>query len=107
MNIQDPSDSGFPTRDKVPSNILTGGTQCSQAQYTARCCAFFAAIFTTLERELSELILLRLRSGRSHMQNVRKTWNDRMCDMGSAERTKFFGKVEEEYLVVRISDYDN
>jgi len=41
------------------------------------------------------------------MQNVRKTWNDRMCDMGSAERTKFFGKVEEEYLVVRISDYDN
>jgi hypothetical protein len=30
-----------------------------------------------------------------------------MCDMGSTDRTKFFDKVEEEYRVVRISDYDN
>ena len=107
MNIRDPSDSGFPARDEVPSSILTEETQCSQAQYTARCYAFFAAIFTTLERELSELIPSRLRSGRSDIPDVRKTWNDRMCDMRSTDRTKFFDKVKEEYLAVRFGDYDN
>jgi len=107
MNIRDPSDSSFPAQDEVPSSILTEEMQCSQAQYTARCCAFFAAIFKTLERELGELVSPRLRSGRSNIPGVRKTWNDRMCDMLSADRTKFFEKVQEEYLAVRISDYDN
>jgi hypothetical protein len=103
MNIREPSDSGFPTRDKVPSSILTEGMQCSQAEYTARCCAFFAAIFNILGGELSEMTL-RTRSGRSEIATVMENWSDKMCDMGSAYRTKFFDKVKTKYLTVRISD---
>ena len=101
MNIRERSDSGFPAQDAVPSSILTGDTECSQAEYTARCCAFFAAIFRTLEQELSGLTS-RLRSGRLDIPRVVKAWNDRMCKMGSADRTMFFDKVNMEHLAVRL-----
>jgi len=77
--------------------------QCSQAEYTARCCAFFAAIFKIIGEELIEMTS-RTRSGRSGIATVMENWSDKMCDMGSAYRTKFFDKVKTEYLAVRISD---
>jgi hypothetical protein len=101
MNIRERCDFGFPTRDVVPSSILTGDMECSQAKYTARCCAFFAAIFRTLEQELSGLTS-RLYSGRSDIPKVVKAWNDRMCKVGSADRTTFFDKVNMEYSAVRL-----
>ena len=56
MNLREPSDAGFPNRDDVPARILTDITECSQAEYTARCCALFAAIFQTLQLELVALL---------------------------------------------------
>jgi hypothetical protein len=53
MNLCEPSDSGFPKRDIVPAHILTEDMDCSQVEHTARCCALFAAIFYTLQQDLS------------------------------------------------------
>jgi hypothetical protein len=106
MNIRQPGDTSFPARDVVPSSIFTEKLQCSQAEYTARCCAFFAAVFKTLEKDLSELIPSPLRSGRSNIPAVIEAWNDRMCDVRSAGRIKFFKTVEIQYLAVCTSDSD-
>jgi hypothetical protein len=105
MNLRGESENGFPARDVVPSRILTEGMHCSRAEYTARCCAFFAAIFRTLTKELTELTPSRLRSGRADMPTVINKWNNRMCDMRSADRTKFFNEVDTECSAVRTSDY--
>jgi hypothetical protein len=105
MNLRGESENGFPARDVVPSRILTEGMHCSRAEYTARCCAFFAAIFRMFTKELTELTPSRLRSGRFDIPTVINKWNNRMCDMGSTDRTEFFDKVETEYLAVRTNDY--
>ncbi|KAG2141144.1 uncharacterized protein EDB93DRAFT_639299 [Suillus bovinus] len=94
MNIRDSRDRGFPTRDLVPARILTEDTDCTQAEYTARCCAFFTAIFETLREDLDSK-LPRLRS--SNPDPVVKSWNDQMCDMRSNARSEFFQKVHSRY----------
>src|SRR5882757_10461806 len=103
MNIheREPINTGFPTRDEVPASILTEGMQCSQAEYTARCCALFAALFKLLGEELSEMTSQTC-SGGSGIATVIENWSDKMCEMGSAYRTKFFDKVKTEYLAVKI-----
>ncbi|KAG2099584.1 uncharacterized protein F5147DRAFT_814009 [Suillus discolor] len=53
MNLRDPSDLGYPTRDLVPTRILTENTGCTPAEYTAHCCAFSTAIFQTLQQVLN------------------------------------------------------
>ncbi|KAG2341865.1 hypothetical protein BDR05DRAFT_964934, partial [Suillus weaverae] len=64
MNLREPSDrTGFPKRDLVPAGILVDhATDCTQAEYTAHCCAFFTAIFQMLRHDLSSE-LPSLRSG--------------------------------------------
>ncbi|KAG1831604.1 hypothetical protein EV424DRAFT_160503 [Suillus variegatus] len=94
MNLRDPSDLGFPMRDLVPARILTEDTDCTAAEYTARCCAFFTAIFQTLQEDLSSK-LPRLRSG--NPDPVIKSWNDQMCNMRSSARSEFFQKVHSRY----------
>ncbi|KAG0702724.1 hypothetical protein DFH29DRAFT_920145 [Suillus ampliporus] len=96
MNLREPSDStGFPKRDSVPARILTEDMDCSQAEYTARCCALFGAIFKTLQ---DDLLTARLpRSGSGSPDEAIKTWNDQMCDMRSKFRTGFFEKVRSRY----------
>lgn len=102
MNLREPSDFGFPKRDLVPASILTENMDCSQAEYTARCCAFFAAIFYTLQQDLSAKV------SSLHFDSTGaaiKYWNSRMCDMRSPARAKFFEKVQSRYQVV--STYDD
>ncbi|KAG2095463.1 uncharacterized protein F5147DRAFT_718410 [Suillus discolor] len=94
MNLRDRSDPGFPMRDLVPARILTEDTDCTAAEYTARCCAFFTAIFQTLQEDLSGK-LPRLRSG--NPDPVIKSWNDQMCNMRSNARDEFFQKVHSRY----------
>ncbi|KAG2158309.1 uncharacterized protein EDB93DRAFT_1325447 [Suillus bovinus] len=94
MNLRDPSDRGFPMRDLVPARILTKDTDCTQAEYTARCCAFFTAICQTLQEDLSSK-LPRLRSG--NPDPVIKSWNDHMCSMRSNASSEFFQKVHSRY----------
>ncbi|KAG2152688.1 uncharacterized protein EDB93DRAFT_1327626 [Suillus bovinus] len=96
MNLRDPSDPGFPMRDVVPARILTEDMGCTQAEYTARCCAFFTAIFQTLQKYLSDEFP-RLRSQASGPDAAIKSWNDEMCDMRSEARTKFFQEVQDLY----------
>lgn len=94
MNLRGPSDRGFPMRDLVPARILTEDTDCTRAEYTARCCAFFTAIFQTLQEDLSSK-LPRLRSGNPNP--AIKIWNDQMCNMCSEARVEFFQKVRSRY----------
>ncbi|KAG1776127.1 hypothetical protein EV702DRAFT_1231141 [Suillus placidus] len=94
MNLRDPSDPGFPMRDLVPARILTEDMGCTRAEYTARCCAFFTAIFQTLEQDLTSK-LPRLRSGSP--DPTIKSWNDEICNMRSEARTEFFQKVQYQY----------
>ncbi|KAG1762984.1 hypothetical protein EV702DRAFT_1052031 [Suillus placidus] len=94
MNLRDPNDPGFPMRDLVPARILTEDMGCTQAEYTARCCAFFTATFQTLEQDLTSK-LPRLRSGSP--DPAIKSWNDEMCNMRSEARTEFFQKVQSQY----------
>ncbi|KAG2082417.1 hypothetical protein BD769DRAFT_1727130 [Suillus cothurnatus] len=94
MNLREPSDSGFPKRDIVPARILTEDMGCSQAEYTARCCALFAAIFHTLEQNLSTKV-----SSDGPGVTI-KSWNNQMCDMRSPARTKFFEKVQTRYHIM-------
>ncbi|KAG0697370.1 hypothetical protein DFH29DRAFT_946530 [Suillus ampliporus] len=91
MNLRELSDTGFPKRDSVPASILTEDMDCSQAEYTARCCALFGAIFKTLHDDL----LTALGSGST--KEAIETWNDQMCDMRSKFRTEFFEKVRSKY----------
>ncbi|KAG1732293.1 hypothetical protein EDB19DRAFT_1912133 [Suillus lakei] len=97
MNFREPSDEGFPERDLVPARILTQYTDCSQAEYTARCSALFAAVFHTIQQDLSA----KLPSPHSGSAGAAiKSWNDQMCDMRSAARTKFFEKVQSRYQLI-------
>jgi len=93
MNIRE-ADSGFPIRDEVPSKILTKDIR-SEAEYTARCCAFFIAIFATLTEVLKAF---------PDNQAI-TTWTDQMCDMNvpasSMSRTDFFSLVNLKYSTVR------
>jgi hypothetical protein len=94
MNIREPSDSGFPKRDLVPARILTEDMDCSQVEYTARCCALFAAIFHTLKQDLSA------KASSDSPRTTIKFWNDQMCNMRSLSRTKFFERVQTRYQMV-------
>ncbi|KAG1737634.1 hypothetical protein EDB19DRAFT_1909614 [Suillus lakei] len=76
MNLREPNDSGFPVRDPVPARILTEDMDCTQAEYTARCCVLFTAIFQTLQQNLSSR-LPTLRS--ANADATIKAWNDEMC----------------------------
>ena len=106
MNLREPSDAGFPNRDDVPARILTDITECSQAEYTARCCALFAAIFQTLQLELVALLPRATRAHtRDDADDAIKVWNYRMCDMGSEARVDFFEKVETEYQNVSTGEH--
>src|SRR6267154_2685572 len=43
MNLREASDIySFPSRDPIPAHILTKVSECSQVDYTFRCCAFLA-----------------------------------------------------------------
>ncbi|KAG1775166.1 hypothetical protein EV702DRAFT_449659 [Suillus placidus] len=99
MNLREPNDrTGFPKRDLVPAGILVDhAMDCTQAEYTAHCCAFFTAIFQTLRHDLSSA-LPPLRSGSPDA--AIKGWNDKMCDMRSEARTEFFGKVKSRYQAI-------
>ncbi|KAG1858852.1 hypothetical protein F4604DRAFT_1930908 [Suillus subluteus] len=97
MNLREPNDSGFPKRDLVPARILTEDMDCSQAEYTARCYAFIAAIFHTLKQDLSAKV--------SPLQSdspgaTIKFWNNWMCDTRSPAHTKFFEKVQTRYQII-------
>ena len=98
MNIRGKTDSGFPVRDEFPAEILTEDLR-SEDQYTTRCCAFFAAIFATLEEVLKKM---------PDNQAI-AIWTDEMCDMhiGSTRRAEFFAEVRSNYLTVCTSDYCN
>ncbi|KAH7919076.1 hypothetical protein BV22DRAFT_1134113 [Leucogyrophana mollusca] len=94
MNLRPKDDSGFPERDPVPSAILTEDLGLTSAQYTARCCAFFAALFITLRTDFTASLLT---PDGSDITRVVEKWNMYMCDMGSEHRRKFFDRVQAEY----------
>ncbi|KAG1784931.1 uncharacterized protein HD556DRAFT_1451244 [Suillus plorans] len=95
MNLRELSDRGFPNRDPVPACILTECTMdCTETEYTARCYAFFTAIFQVLWWDLgSKIPALDSRD----LDVAIKAWNDEMCDMHSEARTKFFEMVDFQY----------
>ncbi|KAH7890665.1 hypothetical protein F5I97DRAFT_64875 [Phlebopus sp. FC_14] len=52
LNLRAIGDSGYPPRDAVPAAVLVENLLKSEREYRARCCAFFAAIFTFWQNTL-------------------------------------------------------
>ncbi|KAI6033314.1 hypothetical protein EDC04DRAFT_2214485 [Pisolithus marmoratus] len=89
MNLR-PSDdkTGFPARDDVPAEILTPHPGIDAVDYSARCCAFFAAVFTTVR----EYLLVS-----RGLEDALKQWNDSMCNLRSEDRKQFFMTLKAKY----------
>ncbi|KAH7884939.1 hypothetical protein F5I97DRAFT_1300844 [Phlebopus sp. FC_14] len=88
MNIRSANDKqGYPYRDDVPANILTGRCD-TQGEYFIRCRAFFASIFKVLRIFLEE-------------QKVFNDWCMDMCKIGSGARDLFFAALGKEYENVK------
>lgn len=73
----------FLPRDVIPAEILTEA-RWAAADYSAQCCAFFAAVFTMV----TEFLSTRLSSG--SLEGALKQWNDSMCELRSEGRKQFF-----------------
>ena len=101
MNLR-PVNNGFPQRDKVPTRILTENLNVSSAEYGARCCAFFTAIFNALNSYLSHFLN---HDNGDTTATIRK-WNGTMCNMSSRVRAEFFDSVEWECKEVCVSIHD-
>ncbi|KAI6042694.1 hypothetical protein EDC04DRAFT_912265 [Pisolithus marmoratus] len=91
MNIRPLSDkTAFPPRDAFPAEMLTANLG-TKADYGARCCAFFAAVFTMISDRLSTT----LASG--SLAHALKLWNESMCNFLSRDRPQFFVELQAEY----------
>ena len=93
MNLREAGDdTGFPARDVIPANILTGNFE-NEESYTTTCRAFFAAIFTCLRDELQK----------SNRKRFITEWNTRMTTFEcQAHRTEFFERLKEVYDTVSL-----
>ncbi|KAF8837723.1 hypothetical protein BDN67DRAFT_1071240 [Paxillus ammoniavirescens] len=92
INLRPKDDrTGFPLRDSIPADILTGDLNTISANhYEARCCAFFASVFKTIVEVLSVYV-------QEGCPDPIKQWNDRMCDLSSPHRTRFFARLLDVY----------
>ncbi|KAI5984771.1 hypothetical protein EDC04DRAFT_1628899 [Pisolithus marmoratus] len=91
MNLPPSADkTDFPPRDVLPAEILTANLG-SKADYSARCCAFFAAVFTMINEYLSALTASR------GLGDAIKQWNDSMCSLLSKDRNQSFTRLKTEY----------
>ncbi|KAI6135505.1 hypothetical protein EV401DRAFT_2192055 [Pisolithus croceorrhizus] len=96
MNLRPPDDdTGFPARDDVPATILMSEPETEAVDYSARCCAFFAAIFMTVSEHLST----NLASG--SLEDALQRWNDSICKLGSEDRKQFFLRLKARYEMYR------
>ncbi|KAI6107521.1 hypothetical protein EDD16DRAFT_1898820 [Pisolithus croceorrhizus] len=89
------NDTSFPVRDDVPATILVSKPETGAVDYGARCCAFLAAIFTTVSEHLST----NLASG--SLEDVLQRWNDTICKLGSGDRKQFFLRIKTRYEMYR------
>ncbi|KAI6117337.1 hypothetical protein EV401DRAFT_2197742 [Pisolithus croceorrhizus] len=91
----------YPVRDLIPAKILTEGYY-SENDYSARCCAFFAAVFTAVTKYLSP----GLASG--SLADALKQWNGSMCTLCTKDREPFFKTLEDMYETYyeRINRYE-
>lgn len=82
--------TGYPPRDVLPAAILTKNLE-TEADYSARCCAFFAAVFTMIREYMSS----RLDSG--SLDDALEQWNESMCNLMSKDRVQFFARLKTTY----------
>ncbi|KAH7884823.1 hypothetical protein F5I97DRAFT_2039899 [Phlebopus sp. FC_14] len=96
MNIRDEMDAGFPPRDDFPARVLTENTTVTVEAYTARCCAFWIALFDTLKDDLTETFL----ESKCDATAAIRAWNKKMmmCNMRSPGRNAFFTKVKNHFV---------
>ncbi|KAI6117977.1 hypothetical protein F5141DRAFT_593591 [Pisolithus sp. B1] len=83
-------ETGYPPRDILPAAMLTGNRE-TEADYRARCYAFFAAVFTTIR----EYISTRLDSG--SLEDTLEHWSELMCNLVSEGRRQFFARLGTTY----------
>ncbi|KAH7906209.1 hypothetical protein BJ138DRAFT_1163149 [Hygrophoropsis aurantiaca] len=95
MNLRSADDKGYPERDNVPAAILTDLKEAeavNEAEYFARCCHFFEALFKTIQAKF-EQAPQDTETKREYIRN----WNGSMCTMGSDSRAAFFDRVQAQY----------
>ncbi|KAI5984772.1 hypothetical protein EDC04DRAFT_2615605 [Pisolithus marmoratus] len=76
--------------DVIPAEILTANLG-SKADYGARYCTFFAAVFTMINEYLSALTASR------GPGDAIKQWNDSICNLVSEDRKQFFARLKTKY----------
>ncbi|KAI6042392.1 hypothetical protein EDC04DRAFT_2892069 [Pisolithus marmoratus] len=76
--------------DVIPAEILTANLG-SKADYGARYCAFFAAVFTMINEYLSALTASR------GPGDAIKQWNDSICNLVSEDRKQIFARLKTKY----------
>ncbi|KAI6096150.1 hypothetical protein F5141DRAFT_1067869 [Pisolithus sp. B1] len=91
IDLRPSSDTAsYPVRDLIPEKILTEGYY-SENDYSARCCAFFAAVFTAVTKYLSP----GLASG--SLADALEQWNGSMCTLCTKDHEPFFKTLEDMY----------
>lgn len=89
MNLRSSGDQiGFPPRDEVPADILTTNAGLDAVDYCCRCCAFFAAVFTSVHEFLSAF---------GSSKDALQQWNASMCNLLSRDRKRFFATLKVKY----------
>lgn len=98
MNLHPRGAIIYPTRDPVPANILAESVDPEQPDYTARCCAFFAAIFKVFRHRLEGLMK---DCGNNYSEAICQ-WQSLMHGGSATGRNIFFNEVEKEFHLVSI-----
>jgi len=98
MNFHPTNANIYPSRDHIPACILSEFVEPDQADYTSRCCAFFAAIFRVFQTHLSMI----MKDCHGNYPEASLRWTSRMLGPSTSNRDSFFQDVEREFDVVRI-----
>jgi hypothetical protein len=86
INLRETHDMyNYPLRDDIPAEMLDA-SQRSETQFEQRCCAFFAAVFDTVEYELTNEVGKDL-----------PAWRNALLPLNPTRRKKFFGSLKEQF----------
>jgi hypothetical protein len=75
----------YPPRDPIPAEMLSAKA-CSETQFEQKCCAFFAAIFATVNDELTNGVGEDLLA-----------WRHAFHPLNETRRDQFFGKLRAQF----------
>jgi hypothetical protein len=96
MTLRDATDRGFPPRDHVPSDLLSGDAKDSM-EYERRCSAFFVSVFKTLEGTIQEICTKNHDAlGCITFSQCMEAWQDEFGSL-APRRREIFARVQDTF----------